>query len=337
MRDKVAIKEKTQQLVEMTSGFCDEYIDEEYKQLCEKLIRKMARKRKVPFLSGRMEIWASTVIHVIGKVNFLHDKSFEPYASLDDICGYFGTSKSTVTQKSKRIRETMKIDMFDDEFSTEYIRENNPFNKFVMVDGLIMPVDYVMSQIVGLQGNDDVSQETGLVFVIKVTLSDGLARRRGKPFRIIGIQGDATLDVLANAIVACFGFDFDHSFGFYDNIKNWTQSHERYDSFVEDVDEFDGLGGSRAEHVEKVCVGEVFHEPGKKMLFLYDYGDEWHFVVEFLQVETIDKDTEAELPVLLESSGAAPSQYGNDEEGESDGIFSDEGSSLSQTNLDSFG
>lgn len=334
MRDKAGIKEKTQQLVEMTSGFCDEYIDEEYKQLCEKLIRKMARKRQVPFLSGRMEIWAAVVIHVIGKVNFLYDKSFEPYVPVEDFCSYFGVSRSTVNQKSKRIRETMKIGIFDDEFSTGRTAEMNPFNEFVVVDGLIMPIDYVMSHLIEEQSNDDTSQETG--FVVKVSLSDYLGRTRGKPYRIIGIHGDSTLDVLANAIVVCFDFDFDHSFGFYDNIKNWTRSGERYESFAGDTGEFDGSGGGRVKNIGKVSVGEVFHEPGKKMLFLYDYGDEWHFVVEFLQVRAIDKDEDTEFPVLLESLGRAPSQYGDDEV-EFDEILYDEGQDPSQTSLDSFG
>jgi hypothetical protein len=34
----------------MTNGFCDSYLDEEYKALCEKLIWKMSRKRVVPYM-----------------------------------------------------------------------------------------------------------------------------------------------------------------------------------------------------------------------------------------------------------------------------------------------
>jgi Domain of unknown function (DUF6398) len=79
-------------------------LDGDYKQLCEKLIRKMSRKRTVPFLSGRMEIWAAAVVYALGSINFLFDKSFEPYATAEDICSYFGTSKSTTSQKSKVIR-----------------------------------------------------------------------------------------------------------------------------------------------------------------------------------------------------------------------------------------
>ena len=63
MKDKTLVEEKMQKLIEMTARFCDEHLDEEYKQLCEKLIRKMSRKRNVPFLSGRIEIWAAAIIY----------------------------------------------------------------------------------------------------------------------------------------------------------------------------------------------------------------------------------------------------------------------------------
>jgi len=93
MKDKTLVEEKMQKLIEMTARFCDEHLDEEYKQLCEKLIRKMSRKRNVPFLSGRIEIWAAAIVYAIGSINFLFDRNFEPYVSGDDICNYFGTSK----------------------------------------------------------------------------------------------------------------------------------------------------------------------------------------------------------------------------------------------------
>lgn len=109
MKDNVLIEEKMQKLIEMTTEFCDEYLDEEYKQLCEKLIRKMCRKRNVPFLSGQLEIWAAAIVYAIGSINFLFDQSFEPYASGEDIRNYFGTSKSTSSQKAKLIRDMFKL------------------------------------------------------------------------------------------------------------------------------------------------------------------------------------------------------------------------------------
>jgi Domain of unknown function (DUF6398) len=138
-QDKATVQQYTEKLIQMTNGFCDRYLDQEYKDLCEKLIRKMSRKRVVPFLSGRIEIWAAAVVYAIGSINFLFDKSFEPYATADDICNYFGTSKSTTGQKAKTIRDMFKLYYFDREFSTKEMQDNNPFSN-VFLDGMPIPI-----------------------------------------------------------------------------------------------------------------------------------------------------------------------------------------------------
>lgn len=147
MRDKVFIEKEMQKLIEMTAGFCNAYLDEDYKQLCEKLIRKMSWKRNVPFLSGRMEIWAAAIIHAIGSINFLFDPGFEPYVSADEISNYFGTSKSTVSQKAKAIRDMFKMRYWDEEFSTTHMKDSNPFSDLVMVNGLIVPIQVLPPEI----------------------------------------------------------------------------------------------------------------------------------------------------------------------------------------------
>jgi Domain of unknown function (DUF6398) len=139
MQDKATVQQYTEKLIQMTNGFCDRYLDQEYKDLCEKLIRKMSRKRVVPFLSGRIEIWAAAVVYAIGSINFLFDKSFEPYATADDICNYFGTSKSTTGQKAKTIRDMFKLYYYDREFSTREMQDNNPFSN-VFLDGMPIPI-----------------------------------------------------------------------------------------------------------------------------------------------------------------------------------------------------
>ncbi len=140
MRDKDLIEQRMQKLIAMTARFCDVYLDEDYKQLCEKLIRKMSRKRNVPFLSGRMEIWAAAIIHALGSINFLFDPNFEPYVGTADISDYFGTSKSTVSQKAKVIRDMFKMGYWDKEFSTTHMQESNPLSNLVMEDEMIVDI-----------------------------------------------------------------------------------------------------------------------------------------------------------------------------------------------------
>jgi hypothetical protein len=144
MSNRELVQQKKDTLIQMTDGFAERYLDEDYKMLCRKLIEKMSRKRQVPFLSGRLEIWAAAVVYALGQINFLFDKSFEPYVSATDLCDYFGTSQSTVSQKAKKIRDMFKMGYFDEEFSTEKMQEENPLDNLVMINGLIFPISAVM-------------------------------------------------------------------------------------------------------------------------------------------------------------------------------------------------
>ncbi len=141
--DKKEIKEREKKLLEMTGIFCSQKLDDDYFQLCEKLIKKMGRKREVPFKRGKLEIWAAAVIYAIGSINFLFDKSFEPYMSAQQISDYFGTKNSTVSNKAGQIRDMFKLTMFDKEFATKQMNESNPFNDLVVVDGFIVPLSSI--------------------------------------------------------------------------------------------------------------------------------------------------------------------------------------------------
>lgn len=147
VQDKAVVEERRLWLVDATSEFCEEYLDSEYQELCAKLINKMARKRNVPFLTGRPSIWATATVHALGQINFLYDRSFEPYASLEDICDFFGASKSTVSSKAKTIRDMFKMREFDPEFSTKRTKDSDPFSDFVSIDGLIVPVNILPMEV----------------------------------------------------------------------------------------------------------------------------------------------------------------------------------------------
>lgn len=133
------ISVKKDELVRMLSEYCEKKIDDEYKELCIRMVEKMSRKKLVPFLSGKIEIWASAIVYALGQINFLFDKSFSPYQSADDICAYFGTSKSTTSQKAKIIREMFSLGYYDEEFSTKMISNSNPLNNYMMLNGFIVP------------------------------------------------------------------------------------------------------------------------------------------------------------------------------------------------------
>ena len=91
------IKKRERKLLELTGDICTRKLNDEYAQLCEKLIERLGQKGEVPFQRGKIEIWAAAIVYAIGSVNFLFDKSFEPYMTADQISEYFGTKNSTVS------------------------------------------------------------------------------------------------------------------------------------------------------------------------------------------------------------------------------------------------
>ncbi|AGK54076.1 DUF6398 domain-containing protein [Bacillus sp. 1NLA3E] len=139
--NKEQIAEKKAQLIQLATAFSKNHLNEEYDSLIEKLISKMARKRDVPFMTGKIEIWAAAVIHALGTINFLFDQDSQPYVSVHDICDFFGTKQSTTTQRSKQIKDMFKLTYFDSDFSTETNNQSNPMKTLVMVNGFLVPQD----------------------------------------------------------------------------------------------------------------------------------------------------------------------------------------------------
>lgn len=140
-----------------------------------------------------------------------------------------------------------------------------------------------------------------IIHHIKATLTNHRLRVRGYPYRVIAIDGDNSLYKLAEVILDSFNFDMDHCFGFYDNLKNIYKSHESYELFA-DIHGSDGFMG-----VKEIMVKEVYNQQTKKMLFLYDFGDNWRFITQLIGVRE-SKNIKTK-PHIIKSVGNAPEQY----------------------------
>jgi yecA family protein len=121
-------------------------------------------------------------------------------------------------------------------------------------------------------------------------------------YRDIEIQSDASLENLAEAIIAAFDFDLDHVYGFYSKLSGHIfDSPIRYELLEER--QIAGTSGS----VKHTKVGDAFVRTGSKMLFLYDYGDEWRFKVEVIGVA--EMAPKGRYPKVVVAMGEAPEQY----------------------------
>ncbi|MBN1316779.1 MAG: hypothetical protein JXA42_14970 [Anaerolineales bacterium] len=138
--EKEEIEAKSHLLIRMAAEFCDLYLNDEYRELSEKLILKMKRKRQVPFMRGTADTWAAAVIFALGQINFLFDPETEPTIKPDVIADHFGISRSTVGQKAKTIRDMFDLFYWHPEFSTAQMADSDPNKDMVVIDGFIVPI-----------------------------------------------------------------------------------------------------------------------------------------------------------------------------------------------------
>jgi len=117
----------------------------------------------------------------------------------------------------------------------------------------------------------------------------------------VALTGEWSLYHLAETLIDAVRFDFDHAFGFYDNLRNPYRSSEKYTLFTDHGEPEDDEPG-----VQATMADDVF-EPGKTMVFHYDYGDDWMFLVKCESVEPA-KSKRASRKVI-ERKGKPPEQY----------------------------
>jgi len=127
--------------------------------------------------------------------------------------------------------------------------------------------------------------------------------------RKIEIPANASLYRLAKAIIGAYNFYFDHCFGFFDKVSGgqYFDSEKKYELFTDLIEEGQSLEPTGAGSVKKTKISEVWQNIGDKMIFLFDYGDNWQFVVELINFG--NKKLKQKYPRILKKVGRAPKQY----------------------------
>ncbi len=136
------MRERYETVTEITDEFCQKHLNEEYADLCRKMAAALSRKRPSPLESGREKSWAAGIVYVLGRVNFLFDKSQEPYMSAGELCEKIGVSQSTASNKSREVWYRLNLIQLHPEWCLPSRLEENPLAWIVEVNGL--PVDVRM-------------------------------------------------------------------------------------------------------------------------------------------------------------------------------------------------
>lgn len=141
-----------------------------------------------------------------------------------------------------------------------------------------------------LEGDEPISSQLteGNAFVFKVSLDK-------KIWRKILISGSHSLEKLHRAILEAFELSEDHLYAFFMDGRPWSRN-------VYWAKE-DGTKPS-ADQASLKSLGLV---PGQKFLYLYDFGDEWQFAIQLMEVQ--NPKAIPLRPVVIEKKGDFTGQY----------------------------
>jgi len=127
--------------------------------------------------------------------------------------------------------------------------------------------------------------------------------------RTIAVRSDQTLVDLHQGLQTAFGWDDDHLYSFWLGGRFWAKDGTEYTHpFAFESDRTAGRKSSE-QRLDRVRLRR-----GQRIAYLFDFGDEWRVR---LVLRQITADDGGRYPRLLESAGASPPQY-PDEEHEQD-------------------
>ncbi|MDA8235151.1 MAG: plasmid pRiA4b ORF-3 family protein [Clostridia bacterium] len=128
----------------------------------------------------------------------------------------------------------------------------------------------------------------GNTYIFKVWLRKNLWRR-------IKLSSVHTLQHLHDAIQDAFDFHNDHLYAFFMDGKPWSK------------DVYWDKKADEKPTADKAVIGKLGLVPGKRLLYLFDFGDEWQFNVQLEEV--MDSKTVPIKAEVIDKKGDSPEQY----------------------------
>ncbi len=101
---------KYEEIVEKITSFSNEYLNDEYKNLCIQAAKILFTNNEDQVKKGKSFSWAAGIVHAVGNVNNLFDAKNEPHMKALDLYKGFGVSSSTGSSKSKEVRALLGLD-----------------------------------------------------------------------------------------------------------------------------------------------------------------------------------------------------------------------------------
>jgi len=127
-----------EKIVGLTDDVCDRHLNYEYRDLARAMTGALCRKRPSPVASGQPRTWARSIVYVLGRINFLDDKSFSPHMTTANLCAAFDVGQSTVHAKARVIEKMIGARPFNLQWTLPSLVEKNPLVWMAQVNGLLV-------------------------------------------------------------------------------------------------------------------------------------------------------------------------------------------------------
>ena len=124
----------------VTDAVCLEHLDEEYADLCRRVVGKLGRKRPSPLTRGAPGIWAAGIVYAVVQLNFVFDPTQTPHATAAQLSEWLGVRKATMANKARLVRDTLKPSHLDGELLRRDLVDASPLTWLLLVDGMLVDV-----------------------------------------------------------------------------------------------------------------------------------------------------------------------------------------------------
>jgi hypothetical protein len=124
-------KQKIETIKKLIENFCDANLNKIYKAYIMNLCDAAGRNKSLNISRGKNEIWATSLIHVIARLNSLYDdnNSDGHHMTFDALCDFFQMNKITIRNKAKQITKACDIRVGQPEYSNSDIMDVTTFLK----------------------------------------------------------------------------------------------------------------------------------------------------------------------------------------------------------------
>ncbi len=138
LEDKAKREACISTVTSLLDSFCATHFSDETTEYVRVLWARICRKRTYRLTRVKPEVWASAVVHVIARLNFLFDAENANRMTADDICNFFGTRKSNVSTRAAAIEKACRIGMGEPGLCSTRISDS--LTMVQLPNGLVVPL-----------------------------------------------------------------------------------------------------------------------------------------------------------------------------------------------------